>query len=236
MNIIVTGAARGIGFELVKKFASIDGAHILALSRNAKSLEELLAYCKNNHPNAQVLVLPIDLSSTSAFPIIKEFVTEHFSHVDILVNNAGAIVNKDFLGINDEELELALAVNYKAVFKMAQVLFPFLKKSAQAHMVNISSMGGFQGSAKFKGLSAYSASKGAVAILTECLAEEFKDDNIKVNCLALGAVNTEMLKAAFPGYEAPINADAMAEYIADFARNAGKVMNGKIIPLSLSTP
>jgi NAD(P)-dependent dehydrogenase (short-subunit alcohol dehydrogenase family) len=97
-------------------------------------------------------------------------------------------------------------------------------------------MGGFQGSAKFKGLSLYSASKGALAILTECMAEEFKEKNINVNCLALGSVQTEMLAKAFPGYKAQSSPAEMAEFIANFALNAYKQINGKIIPVSASTP
>lgn len=104
------------------------------------------------------------------------------------------------------------------------------------HIVNISSMGGFQGSVKFSGLSAYSTSKAALVSFTELFAEEFKESKIKMNCLCLGAVQTEMLTQAFPGYEAPIKADEMAEYICDFAQHAQRFMNGKIIPVSLSTP
>ena len=108
--------------------------------------------------------------------------------------------------------------------------------NTNSHIVNIGSMGGFQGSAKFKGLSLYSAAKGAVAVLTESMAEEFKERGIKVNALALGAVQTEMLASAFPGYKAPLTAGQMAEFIADFALNGHKYFNGKILPVSLSTP
>jgi len=97
-------------------------------------------------------------------------------------------------------------------------------------------MGGFQGSVKFKGLSYYSASKAAIACLTECLATEFADSGISVNCLALGAVQTEMLNEAFPGYKAPVDSLQMAEYITDFALRGHKVFNGKILPVAMSTP
>ena len=97
-------------------------------------------------------------------------------------------------------------------------------------------MGGFQGSAKFKGLSIYSAAKGALNILTECLAEEFNEVGIKVNSLALGSVNTEMLQQAFPGYKAMVQPQEMALYIKNFAETAHHYLNGKIIPVSLTTP
>ena len=93
-----------------------------------------------------------------------------------------------------------------------------------------------QGSAKFPGLTAYSSSKAAIAGLTECLAEELKDKNISVNCLAIGAVQTEMLEEAFPGYKAPLSPKQMAEYIFDFALKGHQYYNGKILPVSSSTP
>jgi len=104
------------------------------------------------------------------------------------------------------------------------------------HIVNISSVGGFQGSVKFAGLSAYSTSKAAVCSFTELFAEEYKETQVKMNCLCLGAAQTEMLNEAFPGYEAPVSAEKMAEYIVNFTLTAHEWMNGKIIPVSLSTP
>ena len=97
-------------------------------------------------------------------------------------------------------------------------------------------MGGIQGSMKFAGLAAYSSSKGALITLSELLAEEYKEQGVAFNVLALGAVNTEMLQEAFPGYEAPISAAAMADYIFNFALTGNKFHNGKIIQVSSSTP
>jgi NAD(P)-dependent dehydrogenase (short-subunit alcohol dehydrogenase family) len=108
--------------------------------------------------------------------------------------------------------------------------------ATHSHIVNISSMGGFQGSMKFAGLAAYSTSKAALCCFTELFAEEYKETNIRMNCLCLGAVQTEMLAEAFPGYNAPIQPKEMAKFIVDFAENASRFINGKIIPVSLSTP
>ena len=97
-------------------------------------------------------------------------------------------------------------------------------------------MGAVQGSAKFPGLAYYSASKAAIANLTECLAEEYKEHNTAFNCLALGSANTEMFNEAFPGYKAAVSAQEMADLISDFAVNGQKYFNGKIIPVSVNTP
>ena len=103
-------------------------------------------------------------------------------------------------------------------------------------MLAISSMGGIQGSAKFPGLAAYSSSKGAVITLTELLAEEYKETGPAFNALALGAVQTEMLEAAFPGYQAPVSAAEMAKYIGDFALTGHHYYNGKVLQVSKTTP
>jgi NAD(P)-dependent dehydrogenase (short-subunit alcohol dehydrogenase family) len=105
-----------------------------------------------------------------------------------------------------------------------------------SHIVNISSMGGFQGSSKYRGLSYYSASKAAIGCLTECLAIEFSEAGIKVNCLAIGAVQTEMFEEAFPGLKAPVSASEMGRYVSEFALNGHKFFNGKILPVAISNP
>lgn len=225
MNIIVTGAGRGIGFELVKKLSSNFENKIYAISRNLEQVESLGA--------TNVMHKSIDFTSSNVQEKFSMLI-EEIEEVDIIVNNAGLLVNKSFQSISQEELELSYKVNVFAPFQLIQAALPKLKKGS--HILNISSMGGFQGSAKFPGLSAYSSSKAAIANLTEILAEELKSQEIAVNCLALGAVQTEMLEEAFPGYEAPISPSEMAKFIADFAINGSKYFNGKVLPVSLSTP
>lgn len=230
MNIIITGASRGIGLEMVKHFASNKENRVVAVSRNIKPLENI---SKSNN------VYPLSLDLTTLIndeTILSDFVYDIFSNTDIIINNAGYLKAESF---TDSDINSAIAmfnVNYFGLSQVIKSMYESLKKSENPHIVNISSMGGFQGSAKFAGLAHYSASKAAVASLTEVLAEEFKEDNIKVNALALGAVETEMLNEAFPGYKAPVCAKEMAEFICNFAQNTHKYINGKVIPVSLSTP
>ena len=133
-------------------------------------------------------------------------------------------------------MEKMVRVNFLGSVKFIQVLLPKLGGKKVSHVINIGSMGGFQGSSKFPGLSVYSASKAALASITECLATEFYDRNIRFNCLALGAVQTEMLTEAFPGYKAPVSPESMAEYIVEFGLNGHKFFNGKVLPVSLIDP
>lgn len=218
---IVIGASRGIGKEIVAQL-SIQGIETFGFARSLEDQDE-----ENIHYRT------LDLMSSSLKEDLIRLTTE-ISHIDYLINNAGQIVVKPFLELNKEDILSCYQVNVMSVMEVIQVCLPKMK--AGGHIVNISSIGGFQGSVKFPGLSAYSTSKAALVSLTELLAEEFKETGISINCLCLGAVQTEMLETAFPGYKAPHSAKEMASYICDFTINAWKYMHGKIIPVSNSTP
>ena len=223
-NIIITGTSRGIGYELALQLANL-GHQVLALSRNTPELLQ-------NHP--KINCLSVDLSNENELEKIATFVSSTWSQVDAIIHNAGSLVFKPFAETSQADFESVYKVNVFAVANLTRVCLPFLKKGS--HVVTISSMGGIQGSLKFAGLAAYSSSKGAVITLTELLAEEFKEQGIAFNVLALGAVQTEMLAEAFPGYEAPISAKGMANYIADFTLNGNKYFNGKVIQVSSTNP
>lgn len=232
MHIVVTGASRGIGYELVKQLSENKDNTIYAVSRNEERLERL----KNECSNQNVIPITCDLSKEMSILSLLANLKKHTAKINVLVNNAGVLLNKSFSEISKSELDYVYNVNVFSVVRLIQGVLPMMEQKERSHIVNISSMGGFQGASKFAGLSAYSSSKAALACLTECLAEEFKEKNISFNCLALGAVQTEMLSEAFPGYKAPLLASDMASYLSEFVLNAQKFMNGKIIPVSLSTP
>lgn len=222
--IIVTGTSRGIGFELSKLLADA-GYRVLALSRNEEPIKKL------DHKNIDTF--SFDISSVPDREKLANYLKDN-GKVRALINNAGRLLNKPFLETTEEEFKSVYEVNVFGVVAITKLVIPFM--SNKGHVLTISSMGGIQGSAKFPGLSAYSSSKGAVLTLTELLAEEFKETGPSFNALALGAVQTEMLEEAFPGYKAPVSATEMAEYIMDFALNGQKLYNGKILQVSSSTP
>jgi len=225
-NIIITGTSRGIGFELVKLFAEA-GCQVLSLSRNNIPIANL------NLSN--VTALSFDLSVATDYKNISDFVlTQWNGKVDILINNAGLLVNKPFQEISKKDWLKVYEVNVFGVAELTKTVLPFM--SLGSHVVTVSSMGGIQGSMKFPGLAAYSSSKGAVITLSEVLAEEYKEQQISFNVLALGAVQTEMLEEAFPGYEAPLKAVEMASYIYDFSLNGNRYYNGKVLEVSSTTP
>lgn len=224
-NIIITGTSRGIGFELAQRFAK-NNYNVLALSRNTKPLENL------NLKN--ITTISADLSNKNDLKKVSDFVGKNWKKVDVLINNAGKLVNKSFENLSSEDFLEVYKVNVFAVAELTRLLIPFLGKGS--HVVNISSIGGVQGSMKFPGLAAYSSSKGALLTLTEVLAEEYKEHQIAFNALALGAVQTEMLEEAFPGYKASVSSEEMADYIYNFALTGNKFYNGKILQVSSTTP
>ncbi|QGK76755.1 SDR family oxidoreductase [Flavobacterium sp. SLB02] len=223
-NIIVTGTSRGIGYELALQFANA-GNQVLAISR--KIPQTLL-----EHQN--ITCLSVDLADEAALQEVDSFLSSTWKKVDAVVHNAGALLLKPFAETTQADFESIYKVNVFAVANLTRICLPYLQKGS--HVVTISSIGGVRGSLKFAGLAAYSSSKGAVITLTELLAEEYKEQGISFNVLALGSVQTEMLNEAFPGYQAPISAEAMATYIYDFTLNGNKYFNGKVLEVSSTNP
>lgn len=232
MNAIVTGATSGIGFELVKCLLENDAVGmVVGIGRRAERLQALVEHAYEIRASHRFV--PI---SSDVMDVTHDVIQTHVEHVDVLVNNAGLLRNAPFSQLTDADFEEVYRTNVFAPVRLIRQLLPLMGGNRTTHIVNMGSMGGFQGSSKFPGLSAYSSSKSALAGLTECLAEEFNEQNIKVNCLAIGAVQTEMLAQAFPGFQASLTAGQMAAYVADFALNAHRYYNGKVLPVSSTTP
>ncbi|MDJ0646396.1 MAG: SDR family NAD(P)-dependent oxidoreductase [Flavobacteriaceae bacterium] len=221
-KIVVTGASRGIGYELVKQLVAA-GHSVVALSRNIKPMESLSS--EN---------ISVDISLAEDLAKVEQYISNNWDRVDAIIHNAGKLIHKPFAETSTQDYLEVFKVNVFAVAELTRLLMPYLKKGS--HVVTVSSMGGIQGSLKFPGLAAYSSSKGAVITLTELLAEEYKEQGIQFNALALGAVQTEMLEQAFPGFEAPVTAKEMAAYIADFTLTGHQFYNGKVLQVSSSTP
>lgn len=227
-NILVTGASQGIGREVVRSLALEHRCNVYALSRNESALESLAAESDLIH------AIAIDITDASQRDTAYTYLREVSDRLDGLVNNAGYLVNSELSQISSEDIHRIFEVNVFAPMELIRKFESLLRNSDDPHIVNIGSMGGYQGSKKFPGLSVYSSSKSALACLSECLAEEMQ--GVKSNCLNLGAVKTEMLAQAFPGYEAPVSAEKMGKYIADFVLNGHQLYNGQSLAVSFSAP
>jgi NAD(P)-dependent dehydrogenase (short-subunit alcohol dehydrogenase family) len=228
MNIIVNGGTRGIGKEVVLKLAKDPESKVLVTGRNLQVLKEL------SHIYSNVEYSVLDLSVINNNKVFINTVLSHFKRVDVLINMAGMLVAEKFMDISESDARMMMETNFFGPASIIRALKPLM--ASGSHIVNISSMGGVQGSSKYEGLSYYSASKAAIACLSECLATEFIESGIRVNCLALGSVQTQMLEEAFPGYKAPVTAEQMADFIADFALKGHRFFNGKILPVAINNP
>lgn len=234
MNIVISGASSGVGFEAVLEFIGSDKHQIVALARSEDKLYKLKEIALVLNPTCKLYTAKFDIVHDDYEHDLVPFIRERMDSVDILINNAGSLINKGFMQLTQLDFVEMLQNNLLGHIKMIQHMVPLMPE--KSHIVNIGSMGGFQGSSKFPGLSAYSASKAALHSLTESLAYELLDKKIHVNCLALGSAQTEMLEKAFPDYQSPVMAFEMGKYIADFALTGHNFFNGKIIPVAHTTP
>ena len=231
-NVLITGASSGIGYELVLRFAQMGDFKITALARRKDLLLKLEKECKERFDNI------IDVHQVDLTQVDKQAI-DHIignTHYDIVINNAGILINKVFTENTISDIETTFKTNVFAPILIAQSVLNNMSRENKCHIINIGSMGGFQGSVKFPGLSIYSSSKSALANLTECLAEEYANSNVKINCLALGSVQTDMLSEAFPDFKAANSPSEMANFIFDFALKGDQFFNGKVIPVSITTP
>ena len=222
-TLVITGASKGIGRAVVQ-LASDKGHTVYALSRNISTIKK----------TSQVHPVALDITDKNELSVFGDQLQQKQINIDALINNAGALINKPFGETTAKDFETIYQVNVFGLANLTRMVLPFI--NSNGHVLNISSMGGVDGTSKFPGLAAYSSSKGAVNILTELLAEEYKDSGPAFNALALGAVQTEMLEQAFPGFQAPVSAAEMAVYVLNFALQGQQFFNGKILPVSSSTP
>lgn len=232
-TIVITGASSGIGFETALSLSAARH-HIIAIARSADGLKKLKDTARRGQHGTTIHPLVFDITRGDYEKDLIPIIAEQLGQVDALINNAGLLMNKPFADTTVADFSAMIEVNLLGHVQMIQHLLPLMRPGS--HIVNIGSMGGVQGSVKFPGLAAYSASKAALHTLTECLAMELQETGVKVNCLALGSAQTEMLVQAFPGYMSPVTARDMGAYIGDFALTGQRLFNGKILPVAVTTP
>ncbi len=230
MEVLITGASKGIG--RASAFAAAeDGHRVLALARSEDALREMASQ------DDRILPMPLDLKEEGAGEALEKMLQgAGVDRLDGVLSAAGALDPKPFQAMGDPDWEDALKANLIGPARVLRHLHPYLKKGKNAHVVLLGSMAGYPGSQKVPGLSAYGAAKAALAALGEALAEEWKEDGIRVNTLALGGVETEMFAKAFPDQKAPVGPERMASYLLSFLKEGGGVMTGKHLPISLSSP
>lgn len=243
MNIVITGAGSGVGYATALKLAQSGTHTIFVVGRSTVRLVKLKQEAIESGFQSEIIPVVMDLQLAESRNEGLQFISSHVGSIEILINNAGLLIKKAFSELTEADWNAVYGTNVIGMAMFTAGLMPLLKNGGldhenevKSHVVNISSMGGVNGSSKFSGLSAYSSSKGSVITLTECMAEEQAGSGIRVNCLALGSVETEMFGAAFPGLKAAVTQEEMGAYVADFSQKGHRFFNGKCLPVSFSTP
>lgn len=226
-KILVVGAGKGIGFETVKLLLG-QGHEVVAISKNVDALVAI----KHSH----LITKKCDITNENNVTDIVHFLVQQAIQFDRVLLTAGLLIKKEWSQFTQRDLTEIYQTNVFSVYTILKEIVVKKLYTKDLQVVTIGSMGGVQGSLKFSGMIHYSSSKAALACMTECLAEEWKELGIRINCLALGAVETAMKNAAFPDFKAPHSASEMAEWISVFLLQGGYYFNGKQLPVSVSTP
>lgn len=226
-HILITGASKGVGRATAAELAR-RGHHVSVVARSEDKLKQL----QIQFPDS-VQIYPADLTNVDHINQLgKQLETKGPMHS--VIHNAGGLVNKKFVDLSDADWYQLIEINLMSAVRLIRSVIPLMAENS--HIVSIGSMGGYIGAAKFRGLSAYSTTKGALTTLSECLAVELKQHKINSNCLCLGAVHTEMFDMAFPDKDAPVKPDQIADFISDFATKGHQFFNGKVLPVAIQEP
>jgi len=186
-TIVVTGGGSGMGRELVLALLK-KGAKVVAIDINKDSLEETVRIAGDNGSNITLFVL--DITNKLAVEETVMEMIEELNSIDGLINNAGII--QPFVAVKDldyKTTERVMNVNFWGTFYLTKTLLPHLLSRPEAHIVNVSSMGGF---IPFPTQTIYGASKAAVKILTEGLYAELRNTAVKVTVVHPGAIMTNI--------------------------------------------
>ena len=214
--VLVTGSSRGIGRAAAERFAE-GGAKVALISRSEKEIFETADQLRRTYSD-RIFAKAVDIGQEKEVTDLFKDVLARFGNIDILVNNAGTFIVTATSETELKDWNRVLEVNLTGTFLCSRELFRLAQKQpGQRNIVNIASLAGIQGLEKFPGFSAYAASKFGVVGLTECLAVEGKLLNIRVNAIAPGAVDTEMLRTGAPHLKALATPEDLARTICYFA-------------------
>ena len=202
--ILITGSTDGIGKQTALQLAQM-GHHVLVHGRDLSSAQAAAQGIRDSGGNPDVGALAADLASQEQVRQLAREVQERYSRLDVLINNAG--VTKRSRQLTREGLETTFAVNHLAPFLLTNLLLDLIKRSAPSRIVNVSStthqriqnvdFDNLQGEKHFDGSQAYALSKLANILFTYECADRLKNDQVTVNCLHPGVVNTKLLRVNY---------------------------------------
>jgi len=214
---LVTGAGSGMGREMTHQIIA-KGGKVAALDIHLPQLLETQQICSGG--TANFLALDVDITDRAKVLSLPEQVIKHFGLIDGIINNAGII--QPFVKVNDlsfDQVERVMNVNFYGCVNVTKAFLPHLLDRPEAHIVNISSMGGFL---PVPGQSIYGAAKAAVKLFTEGLFAELKDTSVRVSVVFPGAIATNI--TANSGIEMPKASSGSSGMSALAANEAARII------------
>ncbi|MBN8553879.1 MAG: SDR family oxidoreductase [Deltaproteobacteria bacterium] len=226
---IITGGARGIGAATAELFIS-EGAKVIITSRTSSELGEASLRLQKEFGEDKIFSVVTDVSREKDVLNLFDATEKKFGTPSILINNAAIFIGKSVTEMSVSEWDETMAVNVRGSFLCARESFKRMKPGGA--IVNISSLAGVRGTDKFLNFTAYTTSKFGVVGMTENLAVEGKALGIRVNCVAPGAVETEMLRKAAPGLKTQTKPSDIAKVILTLCDDKeSKNVTGSVIEL-----
>jgi NAD(P)-dependent dehydrogenase (short-subunit alcohol dehydrogenase family) len=223
--VVVTGAGSGIGRAIALAFAG-RGAAVIALGRKVARLEETKTLV--DAAGGSCLVIPVDVSDVGRVTDAVNDAAKHFGRIDVLVNNAAMSLVAGIEDIDLAAFDAMLKLNAGGVLYACKAVWPIMKRGGGGTIVNISSMAAAD---PFPGLAAYGATKAFVNLLTKGLGEEGRKHNIRVFAVGPGAVETEMLRGAFPDFpaESALPPRAIADVVVTLTEPSSRYCTGQTV-------
>ncbi len=216
---VVTGANRGIGFEICKELSNV-GCHVVLTSRDAEQGRQVAAKLDADKKN--IVYHKLDVTKNKDIENLRDWILKKYGRVDILINNAGVYLDEGIsvFSVDENIVKKTIDVNFYGAFNICRVLVPIMKQNGYGRIVNISS--GYGAMSEMAGYhAAYRISKAALNALTLIMADELREWDIKVNAVCPGWVNTDM-----GGNTAPVSAEKAAKDIVHVAMIDKEVPTG----------
>jgi len=218
MNVVVTGASKGIGFAIAQKFAG-EGANLAICSRNEKEIAQIGEQLGGAE---RVLAIPTDMSKKEDVANFASQILDQWQTIDVLVNNAGSFVPGNIHDEPDGNLELMINTNLYSAYYLTRALLPAITKQKGSYIFNISSVAGLQA---YNGGGSYSISKFALSGFSKNLRHELIEKNVRVSTVYPGAVYT----ASWDGSGIDENRIMPATDIANVIWNSYKMSDRTVV-------
>jgi len=230
--VVITGAGSGIGKATALLFAEHD-ATIIVCGRHQSTLDETVREIEQK--NGKIFAIPMDVTDWTQVRNMTDNVLQRFGKIDIIINNAGIINVKPTVQMTEKEWDSVIDTNLKGVFLCCKAVIPSMTSANKGRIINISSNLGKTGIANH---SAYCASKFGVIGLTQALADELKNNNIRVFAVCPGSTNTDLHRNVVGDEMAKfaMSPKIVAEVIYNLSSEKSKVSSGSSIIIDESSP